>query len=74
MIKGIMGLYRDENEKGVALVMSLSPQQSDDNTYILDTESAAEMARLISVDQFTTRGMGGPLAEQPDPSVFSKIF
>jgi|GEM_PF-2687044 SAM-dependent methyltransferase len=34
------------------------------NSYLLDTESPAEMARLINLDQMTTRAMGGPLGEQ----------
>ena len=35
------------------------------NSYLLDPEAAPEMARLIYLDQVTTRAMGGPLAEQP---------
>jgi ubiquinone/menaquinone biosynthesis C-methylase UbiE len=33
------------------------------NNYVIDAESAAEMARLIRQDQAMTAGMGGPLAE-----------
>ncbi|HYU72078.1 MAG TPA: class I SAM-dependent methyltransferase [Ktedonobacteraceae bacterium] len=45
--------------------------QSD---YFIDTESAAEMARLIQQDMMITRKMGGPLAEQADPSSFSTVL
>jgi ubiquinone/menaquinone biosynthesis C-methylase UbiE len=33
------------------------------NSYIIDAESAAEMARLMRQDQAMTAGMGGPLTE-----------
>ncbi len=33
-----------------------------DNTYLLDPESPDEMARLLNMDRFITRAMGGPLA------------
>lgn len=39
---------------------------SEENTYIFDPESAAEMARLIDQDRFVTRNTGGPLAGLPD--------
>lgn len=35
------------------------------NTYILDAESAAEMARLIRLDHMTTKVMGNPLDGMP---------
>ncbi len=56
--------------------MASHPHSSENekNSYIFDPESAAEMARLMSVDQFTTRGMGGPFAEQNHPTAFSKIL
>jgi ubiquinone/menaquinone biosynthesis C-methylase UbiE len=37
-----------------------------ENTYIFDSESAAEMARLINQDRFTTQTMGGALAGLPE--------
>jgi ubiquinone/menaquinone biosynthesis C-methylase UbiE len=40
----------------------------DENTYILDSESATEMARLISQDRLITQGMGGLFPEQLDIS------
>lgn len=49
-------------------------QTPKENTYIIDPESAAEMARLIRLDQFTTQGMGGPLAGLPDLPSSSRIL
>jgi ubiquinone/menaquinone biosynthesis C-methylase UbiE len=47
---------------------------NSDSGYFLDAESASEMARLIHQDMIMTRKMGGPLAEQVDPSSFSHIL
>src|ERR1019366_1006311 len=41
---------------------------------VLDPESVAEMTRLIQLDQFTTRAMGGPLEEHSDPSHLRHIL
>ncbi len=41
---------------------------TNENTYILDSESAAEMARLIYQDRLITNNMGGLLPEQDDIS------
>lgn len=49
--------------------MSTDPQS--ENSYIIDPESPAEMARLIRFDQITTKAMGGPLAEQPASTIAS---
>lgn len=46
----------------------------DDNSYLFDAESAPEITRLISQDRMITRGMGGTLAEQPDPRRFHDIL
>jgi ubiquinone/menaquinone biosynthesis C-methylase UbiE len=43
------------------MVMASPP---DDNPYMIDHESAAEMARLLDQDHFFTRAMGGWLAER----------
>lgn len=40
----------------------LPPPTEGADTYVLDAESAMEMARLIRLDQMTTQGMGGHLA------------
>ena len=45
----------------------------DNNSYFFDPESPAEMARLINLDHFITRNMGGPFAGIPDPSSLSTI-
>jgi len=36
-------------------------EAAESNGYVLDPESPTEMARLINLDRFMTRGMGGPL-------------
>lgn len=41
-------------------------EDSTTNSYLIDPENAAEMARLINLDHFTTRAMGGPLAGLPE--------
>ncbi len=38
----------------------------NENTYLFDSESAAEMARLVSQDLLVTKYMGGLLPENPD--------
>ena len=45
-----------------------------ENTYVFDTESAAEMARLIDLDRMLTKEMGGSLAEQDHPERFRSIL
>src|SRR5438105_2636500 len=42
------------------------PSQSDENTYFIDAESAAEMARLLGQDVLVTKLMGGLFSERPD--------
>ncbi|MBA2395630.1 MAG: class I SAM-dependent methyltransferase [Ktedonobacteraceae bacterium] len=44
---------------------------SDENTYVFDTESPTELARLINQDQLITRAMGGPLAEQSSETLLT---
>ena len=46
----------------------------DENTYILDSESAIEMTRLIGQDRLITQGMGGLFTEQTDTSNFHTIL
>ncbi len=47
---------------------------TDDNTYVVDPESAVEMARLIDQDRTTTRAMGGPLSGVPDLPAHPQIL
>ena len=57
--------------------MSVSPEQSGDkseSTYMVDAESAAEMARLMRQDQLLTQGMGGVFPEKPDLSNVQQIL
>lgn len=51
-----------------------SELSSDKNTYVFDTESAPEMARLINLDRVITQCMGGSLTEQPHPEQFHTIL
>ena len=52
----------------------MSQDAKNDNTYLLDTESPAEMARLINQERLLTQAMGGPLASLPDPSTFRHVL
>jgi len=55
--------------------MSTPTEQSrNESSYVIDAESAAEMARLISQDQLTTREMGGLLPEQTDLSGIHRVL
>ena len=45
-------------------IMTTSPGASGENTYIINTEDAAEMARLLDQDMLTTRSMGGLFPER----------
>ncbi len=47
---------------------------SNDNPYFIDTQSGAEMARLIMQDDTVTRNMGGPLSEPSDLSTIHDIL
>lgn len=42
--------------------------------YVLDPESPTEMARLITLDRFLTKGMGGPLVGVEDFSPMNKVL
>lgn len=44
------------------------PGETKENTYVIDSESAAEMARLMRQDHLLTRGMGGLFPEGLDMS------
>ncbi len=44
------------------------------NTYVLDGENTAEMARLIQQDLLVTAQMGGLLPERPDFAGFSRVL
>jgi len=51
-----------------------SEQSQNESSYIIDAESAAEMARLVSQDQLTTKSMGGVLPEQTDLSGIHRVL
>lgn len=46
----------------------------NENTYLFDSESAAEMARLVSQDLLVTKYMGGLLPENPDFSGIRRVL
>ncbi len=46
----------------------------NENTYFIDTESGAEMARLLDQDRLYTRGMGGLFAELSDLSGVNRVL
>jgi ubiquinone/menaquinone biosynthesis C-methylase UbiE len=50
-------------EKGAQRGMASQPGRERRDTYLLDPENVAEMARLEVQGQLLTRGMGGPLPE-----------
>jgi ubiquinone/menaquinone biosynthesis C-methylase UbiE len=52
----------------------MSLDEKEDNTYLLDTESPAEMARLINQERLLTQAMNGPLVGLPDPSTFQHVL
>src|SRR5690348_6391598 len=41
---------------------------SNENAYVIDVESASELARLLHQDHLVTKSMGGLLVEQSDTS------
>ena len=50
------------------------PNPSEENTYVIDIESAAELARLLHQERHVTKSMGGVLDEQPDISNIHDII
>ena len=57
------------------LMAPLNPHGENPNTYIVhDSSNREEMVRLHLQDKLLTTSMGGPLAEQPDPSSLRSIL
>ncbi len=54
--------------------MPTDPPAAKENTYILDTEGAAEMARLTQQDRLLTKGMGGLFPERDDIAGMNAIL
>ncbi len=56
--------------------MPIDPRGQDNaSTYFVqDRSNEVEMIRLLIQDQLVTEGMGGPLAEQPDPDSLHRIL
>lgn len=51
-----------------------SPSNKQENTYLMDLESAEEMARLMDQDRLITAGMGGIFPEQIDLSRVQRVL
>jgi ubiquinone/menaquinone biosynthesis C-methylase UbiE len=51
-----------------------SSDEKDKNTYFFDPEGAEEMARLINLDHFVTRNMGGFFTGIADPSSLQTVL
>lgn len=49
-------------------------EASSGNTYVFDSESSLEIARLINQDRMMTQAMGGPLAGITDPATLQNIL
>jgi ubiquinone/menaquinone biosynthesis C-methylase UbiE len=47
---------------------------SEQNAYVIDAESSAEMARLLQQDRILSKQMGGLLSEQTDPTKFRRVL
>lgn len=54
--------------------MSEAGNSAQENTYIFNSESAAEMNRLMMQDRLLTREMGGLLPQDVDPSTIHKVL
>jgi ubiquinone/menaquinone biosynthesis C-methylase UbiE len=52
----------------------ISPTNDESNTYVIDAENGAEMARLIDQAEMMTRAMGGLLVEQAQISELSDVL
>lgn len=50
------------------------PDNANQRTYVIDSESEAEMARLLRQEQLLTRGMGGVFPEKPDLTHVQRVI
>ena len=51
------------------------PKREQPSTYVIaDRSNQDELSRLRVIDHLFTRGMGGVLPEQPDPTIFSRVL
>jgi len=51
-----------------------SNSPDNEKTYFIDSQSAAEMARLMDFDRYLTKAMGGPMEERTDYSNIHRIL
>ena len=51
-----------------------SSSADSEKTYFIDSQSAAEMARLLDFDRYLTKAMGGPMEERTDYTNIKRIL
>ena len=51
-----------------------SHSRDSEGTYFIDSQSAAEMARLMDFDRYLTKAMGGTMAERSDYAHIQRIL
>ena len=51
-----------------------SNSPDNEKTYFIDSQSAAEMARLMDFDRYLTKAMGGPMEERTEYSNIHRIL
>lgn len=54
--------------------MQAADQPQGENTYVIDSESAAELTRLLEQDRLITTHMGGLLPERPDFAHMQRVL
>jgi 23S rRNA U2552 (ribose-2'-O)-methylase RlmE/FtsJ len=54
--------------------MQAADQPQDENTYVIDAESATEMARLLHQDRLITSHLGGLLPERPNHDSMQRVL
>lgn len=54
--------------------MTATPEPNRENTYVIDPESGAEMARLLDQDRLITRAMGGLFPQRLDLSEVQRVL
>src|SRR5689334_109931 len=70
----LMWQYMAEAERTSPMSSSPVNSSQDDNSYFIDHESAAEMARLLDQDRLYTEAMGGFFSERSDLSMIQRIL
>lgn len=68
------GMLMETDERVAPAGATMSPDLPGENTYVLDPNSPAELARLTHLDRFTTKAMGGPLSGLPSITPLRQIL